>query len=102
MSDLAFGPKQPYEEYFVDFDFVNEIADDDHVESAEVTVLDEDGANVTDDITDEAKQTTSGTKVSIWIMAGETGKTYTLTCQIVTAVLAEKYESEADLDVLSV
>ena len=99
MSDLQFGPKQPYEEYFIDFDFVNEIADDDRVGTATVTAADEDGDDVTDDITDESKQSESGTKVSIWIMGGESGKTYTITCQIVTAVLAEKYESEADISI---
>ena len=100
MSELEFGAKQPYEEYFVEFDFVNEIADDDSIESAEITVMDG-VTDVTDDVTSIAKQSVLGTKVSFWIMAGETGKTYIITCKVITAVLAEKYEAEADLEVLS-
>jgi hypothetical protein len=99
MSDLQFGPKKSYEEYFIDFDFVNEIDDDDYIDSAIVTVMD--GVDdVTDDLTDEASQTISGAKVSVWIKGGVSGTTYIITCQIVTATLVEKYESDADIEIL--
>ena len=117
MSDLVFGAKQPYEAYYVEFDFVNDIADEDSISSA--TVVAKNGAiDVTATLTDVTKQLIDGiadvtwdaytdavklaakaTVVSVWVMAGTTGVTYVITCQIVT-VDGEKYEAEADLQVL--
>ena len=99
MSNLVFGAKQPYEEYFIEFDFVNDIDDADSIESAEVTVMDGDD-DVTDTLTGgDAKQSVLGTKVSVWIKGGTTGTTYTITCKIITTVLAEKYEAESEITV---
>ena len=96
MSDLAFGAKQPYEEYYVEFDFVNDMDENDTIASTEVVVMD--GVNdVTDVLTDFSRQLISDTRVSVWIMGGVTGTTYVITCKITTSVLAELYECEANL-----
>lgn len=102
MSDLSFGAKQPYEEYFITFDFVNEIDSSDSIESAEITVVDSNGGDVTDDLTDFSKESVTGTKVYVWIQGGITGNTYTITCRVITTVLGEMYEVDADIAVLEI
>ena len=99
MSDLAFGAKQTYEEYYVEFNFVNDLAEEDTVATATVVAMDG-VVDVTDTLTDVDEQTISGTSVFVWVMGGSTGVTYVITCQIVSSVYGEKYEAEADLPVL--
>lgn len=95
--------KQSYEEYFIRMDFTDVITDSDTIASATVTATDpspgEGGeSDVTNTITDPAKQDIDGTVVNIWVRAGTSGKTYTITCKIVT-VAGEKFECEAGLPV---
>ena len=100
MSNLVFGTKQPYEEYYVTFDFVNDMDEDDSIANENATITVMNGAvDVTATLTDVDKQTASGTKVFVWVRGGTTATTYVITCKIVTTVLAEKYETEADLPV---
>ncbi len=94
----AFGSKQPYDEYYVTFNFVN-LLKKNIIQSAAVSVVDSLAADVTSTLTDVTKQTISGQKVKVWIRAGTTGKTYTITCKIVGSTVVEKYELEATLTV---
>ena len=94
----AFGDKQPYEAYYVDFDFVNVIVSDDTISTATVSVVDDDSNNVTGTITDITKQDIDSPKVYVWVRAGTTGKTYTITCKIVCES-GEQYELEGTLEV---
>lgn len=97
MSDLAFDDKQPYEAYYVQFDFVSELGVGDSIESTVVTAKNGD-TDVTSTLTDSTP-VISGTAVKVWVRAGTTGITYVITCKIVT-VNNEQYEAEADLIVL--
>ena len=94
----AFDPKQPYEAYYVDFDFVNVLVDDDTISTATISAVDEDSADATATITDVTKQDIDSPKVYVWVRAGTTGKTYTITCKIV-CTSGEKYELEGTLAV---
>ncbi len=97
----AFDAKQPYEAYYVDFDFVNVLGDSDEIHEATVTAVDGNGADVTATIISTVKQSIVSPKVYVWVMAGTTGQTYTITCKIVTDNL-EKYEKEATLAVTEI
>lgn len=102
MSDLVFGAKQPYEEYYIYFDFVNDIAGEDSVDTYTIVIEDSDDNDVTDDLTDSGENYAEGTRVYVWIKGGSSGMTYTITCKIVTAVNAEKFESDADITVTEI
>ena len=94
-----FVDKQPYEEYYIDFDFVNVIAYPEESFSATGTAVDELGANATTTIITAIKQYLDPTKVYVWVKGGTTGKTYTITCRIVTDI-GEKYEKEGQMSVV--
>jgi hypothetical protein len=98
MAIPAFGNKQSYEEYFITFDFFRLVASS-VINSSTVIVLDADGEDVTEFLTDEEKQEISGSKINVWIRAGISGTTYKLTCEIITE-LGEQYEMDATLKVL--
>jgi hypothetical protein len=97
----TFEDKQPYEEYYIDFDFVNVIAYPDEILSAVITVVDELGVDSTIIITTAVKQYLDPTKVYVWVKGGTNGKVYTLTCRIVTDI-GEKYEKEGQMSVVEV
>jgi len=93
------GSKQPYEEYFVSFDFTN-VLEGASVATAAVIVYDSSGATCTSVITNVANQTLATNAVYIWIKGGETGEEYKVTCKIETnSAPPEKYELDADLPV---
>ena len=94
----SFSDKQPYEEYYVDFDFVNVVVSPDTIASAVVSVVDELGADATATVTTAIKQNIDSPKVYIWVNGGTTGKVYTITCKVAT-VNGEKYEMEGTLSV---
>jgi len=97
----AFDPKQPYEAYYMDFDFVNDIVAPDEISTATITVTDPDGADVTSILVSSVKQNIESPKVYFWIQAGTSGKTYTITCKIVTDN-GEKYEMEGTIVVAEI
>lgn len=98
MSKL--GSKQPYEEYYVSFDFTNVIGSA-TVASATVIVTDPDGDDVTSTLTDVGQQTITSPLVYIWIKGGDSDKEYKVTCRITTDA-GEKYEKDADLPVAEI
>jgi hypothetical protein len=93
------GSKQPYEEYFVSFDFTNVLGSA-SVATANVIVYDSTNATCTSAITTVANQTLATTAVNIWIKGGVTDNEYKITCEIETnSTPAEKYELDAVLPV---
>ena len=94
----AFGAKQPYEAYYVDFDFTKVIVSPDTIASATVTAVDQDGVDVTNTVITTIKQNIASPKVYVWVTGGTSGKTYIITCKIITAN-GEKYEKDGELPV---
>ena len=97
----SFGSKQSYDEYYVAFNFSNAIGKD-TIASATVTAVDDTGADKTTTVTTATKQNIDGPRVNVWVKGGVTGKTYTITCKIITTTNAEKYELDGDLPVAEV
>lgn len=99
-----FGSKQSAEAYYVAFDFCNVLGEGDTVASATVTAADPTTSptDVTSTILDAAKQNIDGTMVNVWVRAGTSGKTYTITCRVVTTTAGETFELEAGLPVADV
>lgn len=95
----TFGDKQPYEEYFVAFNFSRVISPNTEIVSAIVIVYDEDGNDVTEIITEPSEQTIQKTKVAIKIKSGISENTYKITCRIITSN-GEKFEMDSELNVI--
>lgn len=98
----AFGKKQPWDAYFVDFDFTNLLTTGDTIHSATVTATNiSTGADVTDTITTVASQSIVSPKVFVWVKGGTSGVNYKITCRVVThSTPAEQYELDAKLPVM--
>jgi hypothetical protein len=92
----AFGPKQPYDEYYVDFDFSKDLVSPDAVSVASVTATDENGADATLVITSAIKQSITSPKVFVWVKGGVDRTMYVITCKIVTTN-GEKYEKDGEI-----
>jgi hypothetical protein len=93
------GSKQPYEEYYVAFNFANVIGSA-TIATANVVVRDATDATCTVALTVVANQTLATNTVNIWIKGGLTDNEYKITCQIETdSTPAEKYELDAILPV---
>ena len=94
-----FGSKQPYEEYYVAFDFTADVGEA-AIASAEVIVYDSSEATCTSTLTDVANQSLATTSVNVWVQGGETGQEYKITCRIETnSTPAEKFELDGTLPV---
>ena len=97
-----FGSKQPYEEYYVAFDFEALIGVA-SVASEAVIVYDSTGATVTSTITVVANQVIDSPLVNVWVQGGVTDNEYKITCRATTdASPQERYELDADLPVAEV
>lgn len=92
-----FGQKQSYEEYYNTFDFFRIIASDE-IDVASIIVVDPEGEDVTDDLTDISRQIIMGSRVHVFVQGGESGKTYKFTCKIETEI-GERYEMDATMKV---
>lgn len=92
----SFGNKQPYEEYYVSFNFSHDLAPDEEISSASVTVKDAQGADATSTIV-KSVLLASDCRVFVFVQGG-TAQTYKMTCKIVCSN-TEKYEKEAYLPV---
>ena len=93
-----FGAKQPYEEYFVRFDFLNYLGEEE-ISSALVIATDvatEEDATAM--VTDSTKQYTEGSKIYVAVQGGEDGHSYRITCRI-TGTEGSKYELDGILPV---
>jgi hypothetical protein len=96
---LSLGAKQPYEAYYIQFDFTRYLGTA-TISTATVTATDTaDDSDVTSTITTVGSQSISGGSVYVWVKAGTTGKTYQVTCKI-TASDGSKYELDALLPVV--
>jgi len=96
----VFDEKQPYEEYYLAFDFTNAVGTE-TITAATVTVTDSAGTDKTSDLTTVANQRIDSPIVNVWVKGGATGQTYKITCKITTgANPSEKYELEAELPIV--
>ena len=96
----AFGSKQPFEEYFIKFDFSEDISASDSVASGSVTIIDTaDDSSTASTMLDNTKDYADGDDYYVWIKGGTDGHVYQITCKITTTVLGEKYELDGILPV---
>ena len=100
MSIRVLDAKQPYEEYYIKFDFTNVIGTAE-IDSSVVSAIDSSGADATTTVTKVANQLIATPYVNVWVQGGVTGERYTITCKIVTDA-GEKYELEAELPVVEI
>ena len=78
-----FDPKQPSEEYYLGFDFTEDL-DDEVVASAAFTIIDTDNddEDVTDTLSDSTFQVNNGKWAYVWIQGGTNGHKYKITCKV--------------------
>jgi hypothetical protein len=94
-----FGPKQPYEEYYLGFDFARPL-DNETVATATFSAEDvSTGEDVTSALIDNAKQYSSGTIAYFWIRGGVSGVAYKITCRVVGSS-GSKFEDEGRISVI--
>lgn len=94
-----FDPKQPSEEYYLRFNFENDI-DDETVSLVDSVVAIDlgDGSDVTSTVIDNTKQQNDDVSVYVWAQAGASGRRYKITVQI-TCSEGSQYELEGILPV---
>lgn len=91
--------KQPWEEYYIEFDFTNAIGTAE-VASATVSAINQADTDSTAIVTDVTQQKIVNPYVYVWVKGGVHLSDYTITCKALTnASPAEKYELEASLPV---
>ena len=96
---LILGAKQPYEAYYIQFNFTRYLGTA-TISSATVTAVDiADNSDVTATITTVGSQSITSPSVYVWVKAGTTAHTYQITCKI-TASDGSKYELDALLPVV--
>lgn len=86
-----FGSKQPYEEYYIAFDFANYLGSAAISTATTTAAVYSTGADATATILTSAEQTIIGKVVYVWVKAGSSGAEYRITCRIV-ADDGSKYE----------
>ena len=93
-----FGDKQPYEEYYLKFNFEEDMAADDTISTitATVTKMDDD-TDMSATMLDADKNYSVGTSAYVWIKGGTDAELYLVTCKILTVTLTEKYELEGSI-----
>ena len=93
------GAKQPYEAYYISFNFARWLGTA-TISSATVNAVDDaDDSDATATVTTVASQVITSPYVYVWVKAGATGKEYQITCKIV-ATDGSKYELDALLPVV--
>ena len=99
-----FGNKQPYEEYYLKFNFSEDMAEADSVSTiaAVVTTLDDDETDVSTTMLDATQDYSVGANAYVWIKGGTDAQLYLVTCKILTATLGEKYELEGSILVMEI
>jgi hypothetical protein len=95
---VNFSPKQPWEEYYLEFDFSRDFGEE-AIVSAEVSFspLIEDSAGVP--LIDEERQALEAARVLFWVQGGESGTVYRIECRVVGED-GSRYEMEGDILVL--
>lgn len=95
----SFSSKQPWEEYYVAFDFTNVIGSA-SIATATAIMTDPNGTDVTATMTEAANLNIASPIVNVWIKGGTTNNDYKLTCRITTdATPQERFEYDATLPV---
>ena len=95
-----FGDKQPYEEYYLKFDFTEELAESDSIDEITATVIQvSDDSDTSPTMLDPTKDYADGSNAYVWIKGGTTDTVYLVTCKVTTSVLKEKYELEGSITV---
>lgn len=97
---LEFSPKQNREEYFLSFNFARVISPLTTISEATITIVNEEGTDVTDTLTDISRQNIVGSKVNFWIRGGNE-QTYKITC-VITMDNGEVFEQDATIEVIEV
>lgn len=92
MTLPSFTNKQPSEQYYIAFDF-DAYLDGEVIDSAVITVVDEDGATV-ETLLDDTKQVLSSYRVYLWVKSGTSGIRYKITCKV-TGENGSIYEMDA-------
>ena len=96
-------PKSAWEEFYILFNFTNDLAAEDFtaedIASVEVTAVDSDGDDATSTIIDATNQVTDGCKAYVWLQAGISGESYTITCRV-TGESGSKFQYTATLLIL--
>lgn len=100
-------PKQPNEKWFIPFDFSNPLNSPYNPDSTEILggireVRIEDvsaGQDVTAEMTDEAVCRVYGQTAYIWVVGGQSGHRYKITCRVFTDKSQQEFELEAFLEV---
>lgn len=95
-----FDNKQPSEEYYLAFDFSRDL-NGEGIAAAEFTIVDVDtGEDVTDAMMTPEYQVNDGDIAYLWIVGGEDGHKYKITCRVTGAGAPQsRYELEATLKV---
>lgn len=94
------GSKQPYEEYYITFDFTNYLGATETISSAAVAAKDEsDGSDKTATVTTAGLQVNGSKTVNVWVKAGTSGSKYRVECKMVGNA-GSKYELDAILPVV--
>ena len=94
-----FGNKQPYEEYYLKFNFSEDMAAADSISTitAVVTTLDTAATDVSATMLDATQEYSVGQNAYVWIKGGTDAQLYLVTCKILTTTLGEKYELEGSI-----
>jgi len=99
MALKRYRTKQPYEEYYLVFDFADWLGTA-TISSATVTAVNNStGVDVTATITTVGSQAKTNTEVKVWVKAGTSGETYKITVKAVASD-GSKYEKDGLLPVL--
>jgi len=99
-----FPDKQPYEEFYIGFNFFRRLLAGQTIATiTSVTVVDDatPPVDVTDTLTRVELLEIDGKQVNVWVRAGSSGHTYKLTCKIVTSG-GQKHELEGTLAVVEI
>jgi hypothetical protein len=89
--------KQPWEEYFLGFDFSNIIGDR-SIQSVAITAALSGGGDVTDTLIDSTKQMIEDPFIYYWVNSSSAGR-YKITCRTILSD-GSKYEIDATLRVV--
>ena len=101
MANKKFSSKQPWEHWFLEFDFTKPLLDSNSVISSvyEVSVADGDGNDVTSTLTIPGDQVNTDYVVFVKAIGGTSGNSYFYTVRVI-ATDGEKYELDGTLPVL--
>jgi len=101
MAIKRFTTKQPYEEYYVEFDFTNALGTATIASATGSATNNGTGADATSTVITAASQMNTTTSVFIWVKAGTSGVPYKITAKAIASARS-KYELDGLLPVTEV